>query len=947
MGAVVGEPRCSSPYRFWMPLLDRVLEMTRVRRDELPSAVLMCLYIAGVMCFYYILKPVRSALFLKDLPAGDLPNAYLLSALAAVPVVLLAVGLSRRLSPIALVTATNAGVIGGLLFFTWAVSAQIRYLPYAYFAYVQIVSVLCGAQFWLLAGHIFDGRQARRIYSLLGAAAIVGAIAGSLATDFLKNQSAAFMLVICIVICVAIPLRAHLIWRRRTPAAGGAIAPPRSSFSPRETGGALRTVAGSRHLRLIVLLVFLTMMASQIADWQVDYTAQESFSHLPKQSMEQEIRSFRARFNWATSLIGIGLQLSLTGYVLQRAGIGAALLFLPFGLGLGSMWVFFAPGLASATVALGCNSVFRYSINRAGFELLFLPLSPAMRGEVKLFVDVFVDRAGRAVAAFVILALTTRYMPLGLSGTAAAVVILSAAFGAVSLKVRGSYTAMFRQRLARREVDLSEVRRYVTDPASLRLLVSMLKSPHERQILYSLGLLQSSRGYDFSAQLLPLLQHPSALVREEALRTLHALPGIHETAAARLLEDASDRVVDAAVEYICLHSPTQVSERLQRLIEHPYPKIRLAAARCAAEQPVQVFRPTAELVRDFISVQGLDGDRACRVAALLAAKLPRTESIPLLRPLVRDPRQQVAAGAVFAAGRARLMELVPDIMPLLTRRELRRVSRQALAAMGPGIYDTLGAILADTKEDLAVRREIPWILSQAADTRAAAILARNLSAEDFGLRYEVVKAVSRIHARDPRLPWNMALLTVHLRAQIMCYYEGLATLAACSGRNAPAGDLITRALRERQDRQLEIIFRLLGLRYSQKDIYFAYSRLKEQDRASAVEFLDNILERDLKPMLLPLLDDEAPEKLLARGKRFFKGPVVKRNDALLALLRQPDPWLKVCSLHAVGSGRISELAFRCRELLNDADSRVREASRWALDRMPFDAEESAAYADQS
>ena len=67
--------------------------------------------------------------------------------------------------------------------------------------------------------------------------------------------------------------------------------------------------------------------------------------------------------------------------------------------------------------------------------------------------------------------------------------------------------------------------RFVTDPHSVQLLVGTLESAQDRQILYALKLLQSVRSVDFAPQLLPLLHHASAFVREEATRTLLALPG--------------------------------------------------------------------------------------------------------------------------------------------------------------------------------------------------------------------------------------------------------------------------------------------------------------------------------------------------------------------------------------------------------------------------------------
>jgi HEAT repeat protein len=918
-------------------MLRRIGRFQQIRPGEGAITALMVSYIAGVTAFYYILKPMRSALFLKDLPASDLPNAYLLTALVAGPLVALIFRLSRRISMIALLTATNLGVVASLLLLRWAVGAQFRYLPYVYFTYVQIVSVLCVAQFWMLAGYVFDGRQAKRIYGLLGTGAIAGSIVGGLITDFLKRESMATMLGVCVGILVALIALAQWIWRRRKPEFFGANEFFEGARPSGQTMDTLRTVFGSRLLKLLVLLMFLTMIASQIADWQVDYAAQEHFKDLPKQLMEQEIKSFRARFYWVANLVGIGIQVTLTRIVLQRIGIWAAVLFLPVGLGISSFGVLLFPSLSLATVALGCDSVFRYSINRTGLELLFLPLSPGMRKRVKLFVDVFADRAGRAVAAFLIIALTTRLLPAGLTGTAAVLVALTCASFLVGLKLNRGYVDTFRQQLARREVDLSDISRYVTDPASLRLLTSSLESPNDRQILYSLGLLQSARGSDFSKQLLPLLEHRSAAVREEAVRTLHALPQSREAEAERLLHDPSNGVRIAAIEYLCRYDPTRTGERLRQLLDHPQDDIRLAAGRFAIGQTDITRRPSMDLIRSLMALDRVRSIEVNEAAARLAARLPERESAPLLRRLLLEqPRQSAPAGsdAGVQAGR---QKLVFEILPLLSDKNLRPASRQALVSIGPKITADLAEVLGDASRDSAVRCEIPWILGRLQNRRAAQVLVENLNAEDPRVRYQIVKALSRMHARDPQLPERLPLVEVHVVIQIMAYYEGLALCQALETEGPSEGNaLLGKALRESLERQLEMVFRLLGLSYPQKDIFFAYTALKgshKGKRVSAIEFLENILKKDVKSLVIPLLEEELPGNLIARAVRTFNLQIPDRDAALDALLRHPDPWLRACSLHAVGSDRIMEFEPTCHRLMQDPDPRVREMAAWSLNRM--------------
>ncbi len=82
-------------------MLRKAFQIRQIKPGEGIITGLMLLYVAGVLSFYYILKPLRSALFLRDLPASDLPNACLLPALLAGPLVTLVFKFSRRISVIA------------------------------------------------------------------------------------------------------------------------------------------------------------------------------------------------------------------------------------------------------------------------------------------------------------------------------------------------------------------------------------------------------------------------------------------------------------------------------------------------------------------------------------------------------------------------------------------------------------------------------------------------------------------------------------------------------------------------------------------------------------------------------------------------------------------------------------------------------------------------------
>ena len=868
----------------------------------------MFLYIFGVLTFYYILKPLRSSLFLQNFPAEDLPYAYMLTALFAGTIAALIFRYGQRVSLIQLMTVTNLGIIGTLIYFRWAMAREISALPYVSYVYVQIVSVLAATQFWLLAGRIYDPRQAKRIYTLLVAGGIAGAMAGSFVPGFLSDRLATeSMLLICIAICAGLILLSQVAWRSRMTTSSRRGDDRERDATRDRFAGLCRMVSGSRHLQLMVGLILLTVVGSQLAEWQLNDSVQTAYESLDKAGQGQRINQFFGRFYLATNIVGITLQIAATGFVVRHLGILAAMLFLPFGLMLGAF--------------------FRYSMNRTGLELLYLPLSPTARERLKVFVDVFIDRLGRAFAGIVVLVLTSSYFSVGLRGTAVAIIMISGVGVATAIAVRRTYVEEFRRQLDKSEVDLSEIPNFVTDPASVQMLIHALGGGQERQTLYALKLLQSTRGIDFAEQLLPLFKHSSAYIRAEAARTLPALGSDFTQVAESLLLDPSDNVRFAALDYILGRKEGEVTAPLAAMLGHEDPHIRHLSATWAAENAPPEFEVSPDVVDGLLSESGV---RARVAGAELATRLGADRAARVVGALLGDPEPEVAGMAARSAASLGNLELSEPVVAMLAKPAMRTDAKTALVRFGRPLIPALSELLADGRTDLAVRREIPWILARIGGKSSASPLLDNLSVDDRLLRYRTVKALNHLHEHEPASLKSTRAVREQLQIETRNYYESLAISQSLADK--PKG-LLARAIQERLDQDLEMIFRLIGLQYPQKDIYHAYTALRgtqSDRRAAALEFMDNVLQPDLKSVILPLLEEASTEHLIDRATTRFGIRVTSVEDSLRLLLERSDSWLQSCALYEIGTRGLGALADACRRLAVDGDALVRETAQMAL-----------------
>src|SRR5262249_37194192 len=144
---------------------------------------------------------------------------------------------------------------------------------------------------------------------------------------------------------------------------------------------------------------------------------------------------------------------------------------------------------------------------------------------------------------------------------------------------------------------------------------------------------------------------------------------------------------------------------------------------------------------------------------------------------------------------------------------------------------------------------------------------------DLTIRATVLKALNHLRETAPKLTFAEKSVNDQLLAEARTYYELSATLAPFRTIDTPdlrATRLLERTLADRLNAVLSRLFRLLGLRYPPKDVYSAYlavSKPARYDANAALEFLDNVLDRGLKRVLVPLLD--APQNVLDRGHELF------------------------------------------------------------------------------
>ena len=154
--------------------------------------------------------------------------------------------------------------------------------------------------------------------------------------------------------------------------------PTSSEAKATQQASALGPILASRYLQLIAGAIFVSVAVSTLIDFQFKAAAKMAYP-----SKDGLTAFFGSYYAWV-AIITFFSQAVLTRRLLTLFGLIPSLLLLPVGLFAGSLGILVWPGLFSTTATRLTDAVLRTSVNQSGMEILYLPLSAAVKDGSRL-----------------------------------------------------------------------------------------------------------------------------------------------------------------------------------------------------------------------------------------------------------------------------------------------------------------------------------------------------------------------------------------------------------------------------------------------------------------------------------------------------------------------------------------------------------------------------------
>jgi ATP:ADP antiporter, AAA family len=900
---------------------------------KMAALALGATFFHGVSNIY--LFSTSHALFLAYFQAEDLPFTYIGGALTVLLVGAAFSALQHRIPQLQLVVGTLCALMVTMLIaWAWLVLGDPQW-PSAFLAVWTVsYSTLTYMALWGLFGRVFDTRQAKRLFGLIGA----GEFAADILSGFVTPLMVGLMGSIHLLLVAALGLFLMTLFTVLLARVDHAQIPGGVSREPEPTSLPLMKLFKERYPLLLHLLWGLSLMTFYMMDTAFSNQLEKHYA-----DSVDDMTSFLGVFFAVGSAVNMFIETFLTGRVLNKIGILKSLFILPVGVLLGCLSLFasqlFVPriGLVVFVLAVGTKMydyVMRNAIHDPAFQVLYQPMPLSKRFAVQSSVLTRAESTAALIGGGALL-LGRLYFDIDAVNIAWIISIIVAIQVGFTFLVRGQYLQSLMDALKTRRLDLEKTTLY--DRPGIDMLMGWLDSRHPGEVIYSMKLLEKNAPGKLGDRLADLLTHSSTEVRACALEGIERLgPSGAREKVLGLINDSTlpGEVRAKAVLAYCALDEAGAAELGQDLLQSDDP----AVCRAAMTGLLRYCGIEGVLVAGDRFMEMLHSDNAAlRVdaAGIIGESKVKAFYRPI-RNLLQDTAEPVRRAALLAAEKLAHPRLIPALIPHLSSPKNRFPAIRAIAAVGDQALPELSLALPMPDQRPDVVQGILRAVSRIPSDKATEFLLEHLFYPDADARRLIL---SKLQARgyQAQSDEEKTLLRGLLNQEgAFCTW-----VLNCLNTLSEEGDLepLKSALDETFRSGLLRILAAVSLLCPPHAIQAVQHNLdKEKDkRANALEMLDSLITEEVRRIIHPLVDDLSPSQRLEQLGRMFPVQTLDVRETLSAIVRKERGWLgswpRALALYAMGRRKDPVFMEVVKQMQPSPVPIIRETAGWILEQM--------------
>lgn len=877
------------------------MKLLNIREEEAKPVFLLMLFsffIGLSLTFYFT---ASNAIFLKHFPSRMISFSYISSGIVVYLAWWLLSRIDRKL------TLSNQILIKIFFVFITVLAISLgvwiydtAWLAFTMFTWVRVLVYITLVTFWGLAGKIFNIRQGKRIFGLIGVGEVISIIIGyfsvPLILHFLKAADLLFLSSSALLVCLILVIIILRQFREQLGSKETHSSPGENRQKPEWSYWSLLR---QPYFRLISIMAFLPIFGYLFVDFLFLAQTKREFANNP-----ETIARFFGIFLGFVAIVELIFKL-ISGRLLNKYGLKPSLLSLPLILAFSVLLAAFfgtiygTVGLFFAFIAFA--RLFERAVRGAMYEPAFQLLYQPVPNEQRLVFQNQIEGIPKALGTVI---------------TGAAILLLSSFsiftlvhFNYFFLLVLGSWIwiafLMYNEYRNLLKKKLSEVREEEHTGTDEEVWLI-------RQHFSSTDVLAFRKVYKLYYKVAPISIEKS-------------LEFIFPEASAEVKKEILKNITDDQI----ISCQGWISRMIR---DGSFSDLKEELARTLHD-----LKEGENLPFDFLSdlSKSSDAETRARVARLLGYS-GRYNTYKLLINLLRDHDPLVKKAAIISSGMIRRYELWPFLIENLNVKEFSYAASLAIRMVGDPILNEVDHQFTKIGEHLHSLIRIIRVYEDIGGDKAIKILRSKIAYPDPEVRFQVLLSLSNLeyHATFSEVPY--------IRQTIEESVDTIVWIMAAMvdiGGSEETFELQNALLQEMEEKK-ENIFLLLSLIYEAKTIRHIRENIESPDlkaKIYALEICDMTVSEDIKEFFLPLFEDVSIHERLHRFRFLFPQQKLDRDERLFDIINKDfsriNRWTKSCALNLlISSGETYRDAvdnLLAAQLIH-ADPLISETAGWVL-----------------
>ena len=453
-----------------------MISYLNIKKEEYRPTLYGFLYSFLIVSFFILSKSFRDSLFLNNFSKEDLSYLYLITPIITGFLVWFFLMILKRFS-----LSLKSSLVHIIVCFiaTILLLNPSQNSIFIYYIFVEFQVSIIAILFWDVLSESFTNRQAKRLFVIITSGGFLSAliVGGSLSfiSQYIPQDKFVIGFNFLVLLC---PFLVHLLMKSSFKEDMLPVQNNKSEVS-------LKDVFRNRYILNIIFITFIFSIISVIIDYNFKILSFERFQDNPL-----ELTNYFAKFYSITSFISFVMQLTISGFIINRYGIKYALMILPILLFLFFVLGYFVTPFIIVLLLKGKEQIFKSTLHDTSMHILWMPIPSFKRITIKPLINIFLKNIFSSISAgLLILSVYFNYTFIDFIPVA---VMLLLILIFLTRRTKEYYVQELIKAIDDRTLSLDDASAYIADDSEMLNIIKNKLTEEKKNRFFILSLLDNS-----------------------------------------------------------------------------------------------------------------------------------------------------------------------------------------------------------------------------------------------------------------------------------------------------------------------------------------------------------------------------------------------------------------------------------------------------------------------